>query len=206
MSTESVDEEKKKLIIQRRKDGVTMRNISKELHVSFSTIGKVWREREGQKESKPEKSITSRAFFLFEQNTSLVQVTLELDLNPTEAERIHESYLRLKGLDEIVSYSQKVKNHLSSFLDFVTACEEYTAESQKLVEVFNLQKLIKGLEDERLGKFMAIDSLQRKINKLKQEEETTKKNIQNLKQEEYNRWYSLFGNGQYYSNKQYNEQ
>jgi hypothetical protein len=91
-------------------------------------------------------------------------------------------------------------------LDFVTACEEYTAESQKLVEVFNLQKLIKGLEDERLGKFMAIDSLQRKINKLKQEEETTKKNIQNLKQEEYNRWYSLFGNGQYYSNKQYNEQ
>ena len=43
-----------------------MRNISKELHVSFSTIGKVWREREGQTETRPEKSITSRAFQLFE--------------------------------------------------------------------------------------------------------------------------------------------
>ena len=202
MSIESVDEEKKKLIIQRRKEGVSMRNISKEFHVSFSTIGKIWREREGQVKTKPEKSITSRAFFLFEQNKSLVDVTLELDLNPTEVESIHQNYLRLKGLDEIVSYSQKVKKYISSFLDFVTACEEYTPESQKLVEVFNLQKVIKGLEDERLCKLMNIDSLERKINKLKQEEETTKKSIQNLKQEEYNRWYYLFGNGQYYSSKQ----
>lgn len=41
MLTESIEEEKKKLIIRLRKDGVNMRNISKELHVSFSTIGKV---------------------------------------------------------------------------------------------------------------------------------------------------------------------
>ncbi len=200
MSIESVDEEKKKLVIQRRNEGVTIRKIAKETHLSFSTIGKIWRERDGQKESKPEKSVTSRAFFLFEQNRSLVDVTLELDLNPTEAEKIHESYLRLKGLDKIANYSQSVEKHISSFLDFVTACEEHTPESQKLVEVFNLQKVIKGLEDERLGKVMAINALERKINKLKQDEESTKKNIQNLKQEEYNRWYSLFGNGQYYSN------
>jgi cell division protein FtsB len=39
---------------------------------------------------------------------------------------------------------------------------------------------------------MAIESLQRKINKLKQDEETTKKNIQDLKQEEYNRWHIYY--------------
>jgi hypothetical protein len=202
MSTVSVDEETKKLVIQRRKEGVNMREIAKEFHLSFSTIGKIWNEREGQVEAKPEKSITSRAFFLFEQNTSLVQVTLELDLNPTEAEKIHQSYLRLKGLDKIVSYYQSTKKHLSSFLDFVTACDEYTPESQKLVEIFNLQKVIKGLEDERLGKIMAIDSLQRKINKLKQEEESTKQSIEKLKQEEYNRWFGLYANGNnYYTNQ-----
>jgi hypothetical protein len=205
MSTVSVDEETKKLVIQRRKEGVNMRNVAKEFHLSFTTISKIWNEREGQKEQKPEKSITSRAFFLFEQNKTLVQVTLELDLNPTEAESIHQSYLRLKGVDEIVSYYQSTKKHISSFLDFVYACEEHTPESQKLVEVFNLQKLIKGLEDERLGKFMAIDSLQRKINKLNQEEETTKKNLEKLKQEEYNRWYGLYGNGNNYYTNQSNE-
>jgi DNA invertase Pin-like site-specific DNA recombinase len=77
MSTVSVDEETKKLVIQRRKEGVNMREIAKEFHLSFSTIGKIWNEREGQKEQKPEKSITSRAFFLFENKKSLVQVTME---------------------------------------------------------------------------------------------------------------------------------
>lgn len=200
MSKVSVDEETKKRVIEKRKAGVSMRIISKEDHLSFTTISKIWNEKEGQKDPIAEKSVTSRAFFLFEQNRSLVDVTLELDLNPTEAEKIHESYLRLKGLDKIARYIQSVENHISSFLDFVIACEEYTPESQKLVEVFKLQKVIKGLEYERLGKVMVIESLQRKINKLKQDEETTKKNIQDLKQEEYNRWHSLFGNGQYYSN------
>lgn len=200
MSKVSVDEETKKRVIEKRKAGVSMRIISKEDHLSFTTINKIWNEMQGQKDPIAEKSVTSRAFFLFEQNRSLIDVILELDLNPTEAEKIHESYLRLKALDKIARYIQSAEKHISSFLDFVTACEEYTPESQKLVEVFNLQKLIKGLEDERLGKVMAINSLQRNLNRLKQDEESTKKNIQNLKQVEYNRWHSLFGNGQYYSN------
>lgn len=167
MSTESVDEEKKKPVIQRRKEGVNIRDIAKETHMSFSTIGKIWREREGQKESKPEKSITSRAFFLFEQNTSLVQVTMKLDLNPSEAEKIHESYLRLKGLDKIVRYSQTVKKYLSSFFDFVCACEELTPESQKLVEILNLQKIIQGLKEERIKISLWCQSEEQRLNKLK---------------------------------------
>jgi hypothetical protein len=86
-----------------------------------------------KKQKKPRNPFTSRAFFLFENKKSLVQVTLELDLNPTEAESIHQSYLRFKGLDKIVSYYTSTKKTFSSFLDFVTSCDEYTAESQKLV-------------------------------------------------------------------------
>ncbi|CAN5692720.1 hypothetical protein BH23THE1_BH23THE1_23490 [soil metagenome] len=74
------------------------------------------------------------------------------------------------------------------------------------MEVFNLQKVIKGLEDERLGKIMGIQSLERRTNKLKQEEEATKQNLEKLKQEEYNRWYGLYGNGNNYYTNQYNEQ
>jgi hypothetical protein len=191
MSKVSVDEETKKRVIEKRKAGVSMRIISKEDHLSFTTISKIWNEKEGQKDPIAEKSVTSRAFFLFEQNRSLVDVTLELDLIQQKQKKFM-SYLRLKGLDKIARYIQSVENHISSFLDFVIACEEYTPESQKLVEVFNLQKVIKGLEYERLGKVMAIESLQRKINKLKQDEETTKKNIQDLKQEEYNRWHIYY--------------
>jgi hypothetical protein len=49
---------------------------------------------------------------------------------------------------------------------------------------------------------MGIQSLERRTNKLKQEEETTKQNLEKLKQEEYNKWYGLYGNEQYYSTNQ----
>ncbi len=130
MSTESVDEEKKKLVIQRRKEGVTIRKIAKETHLSFSTIGKIWRERDGQIEQV---SVTTRAYQLFEKGMNLVQVTIALDLNPVEAEKIHESYLRLKGLDKAVYYCKTEEKHLASFSDFVYACEVHTPESQKIL-------------------------------------------------------------------------
>ena len=41
MSTESIDEEKKKLVIQRRKEGVNIREIAKEVHLSFTELGKI---------------------------------------------------------------------------------------------------------------------------------------------------------------------
>jgi hypothetical protein len=105
-------------------------------------------------------------------------------------------------LDKIVTYCKTVEKYIPSFSDFVVACEEYTPKIQKLVEVFNLQKVIRGLEDERLGKIMGIRSLKRRTNKLKQDVEAIKQRISKLQEEEYNRWYALFGNEQYYSTNQ----
>ena len=206
MSTVSVDEETKKLVIQRRKEGVNMRKLSKECHLSFTTIKRIWDEREGNTESKTEKSITSKAFSLFEQNMSLVKVTIELDLDPTEAEKVHESYLRLKGLDKIVNYCYTEEKYLASFSDFVYACEVHTPESQKILDIMNLVELNKGLKDERWKLMAWCNTERKKINDLKQEEEAIKQRIENLKQEEVNKWYALFGNGRYYSKNQNNEQ
>ena len=128
----------------------------------------------------------------------LVQVTIELDLNPTEAEQIHQSYLRLKGLAEIVKYSETVKKHLSSFINFVTACEEHTPESQKLVEIFNLLKVIDGLKIERLDKECWFRTYERILIKRKQEVKEIEQRIEKLKQEESSRWYGLYGTGNNY--------
>jgi hypothetical protein len=181
-----------------------MREIAKDVHMSFSVIGKIIRENNGQTEPRPEKLITTKAFQLFEKGMNLVQVTMELDLNPTEAEKIQQSYLRQKGLDEIVKYSETVKKYLSSFIDFVTACEKHTPESQKLVEIFNLLKVIDGLKTERLNLECWCRFYERLLNKLKQEVKEIEQRIEKLKQHEYNKWYELFGNA--YSNNQYSEQ
>ena len=93
MSIISTDN-KKDLVIQLHKEGKNIRDIAKAAHLSFTAIGKIIRESKGMIDPKPEKSITSRAFELFEKGMSLVEVAIELDLSPEEAENIHQGYLK----------------------------------------------------------------------------------------------------------------
>jgi hypothetical protein len=124
---------------------------------------------------------------------------------PIQGRKKHESYLRLKGLDKVVYYCKTVEKHLVSFGDFVYACEVHTPESQKILDIMNLIELNKGLKDEKWKLLILASTERKKINDYKQEQEAIKQRIENLKQE-YNKWCELFGNGNYYSNNQYNEQ
>jgi hypothetical protein len=194
MSSTPTKDNKRDRVINLYKEGKNMREIAKDVHMSFSAIGKIIRENNGQKEQKPEKSITSRAFQLLEQGNNLIQVTMGLDLNPTEAEKIHKSYLRLKGLDKIFSYCEKADEHLSSFLDFIFACEQNTPEGEKITEILHLQKVIKSQMRFKWNLITSCHEYEKRLDKAIQEEEATKQRIEVLKQEEYNRRYGLYGN------------
>ena len=63
--------EKKKIVIEMYLKQENRRNIAKTVHLSFSTISKIINEYEGQKQPKPEKSNTAKAFSLFEDGASL---------------------------------------------------------------------------------------------------------------------------------------
>ncbi|GKS60847.1 hypothetical protein YTPLAS21_03050 [Candidatus Nitrosocosmicus sp.] len=203
MSKVSVDEETKKRVIEKRKAGVSMRIISKEDHLSFTTINKIWNEIEGPKDPKADKSVTSRAFELFENNNlNLVQVTIELHLNPAEAEKIHKSYLRLKGLDKLFSYCEKADKHLPSFLDFIFACEQNTPEGEKITEILHLQKVIESQMRFKWDLMTSCHDYEKRLAKARQEEEATKQRIEKLKQEAYNTRYGLYGNPNNYSTNQ----
>jgi transposase len=121
MTTESVDEEKKKIIIQRRKEGVNMRNISKELHVSFSTIGKVWREREGQTETRPEKPKSNRAkaFQMFTDGKDTIEVLQILDLGYNEVREYYGEYLTLKNMTEFIDFYRKNQRYIPFLLKVI---------------------------------------------------------------------------------------
>jgi hypothetical protein len=168
MSSSPAKDNKEDCVIDLYKEGKNMREKAKNVHLSFSTIGKIVRESNGQVEPKPDKSISSRAFKLFEKRMSLVQVTMELDLNPTDAENIHQSYLRLKGLDEIVTYCPTEEKHLSTFSDFVYTCEVHTPQSLKILDITNHMKLNLGLKDERWRQMSLCSSERKRINRLKQ--------------------------------------
>src|SRR5688500_1301035 len=116
MSSTPTRDNKRDRVIDLYKEGKNMRDIAKDVHMSFSVIGKNIRENSGQIEPRPEKLITTRAFQLFKKGMNLVEVTIELDLNPKEAEEIHEDYLKLKGLDDIIREFGAMKKYIPTFI------------------------------------------------------------------------------------------
>ena len=125
---------------------------------------------------------------------TLVEVTIELDLNPKEADEIHQYYLKLKGLDEIIREFGAMKKYIPSFIDFVYICEEHRPEHKNILDILNLQKVFCSQMNFKWKLLTSCGDLERKLSKLNQEEEATRQRIENLKQEENNRWYGLYGN------------
>ncbi len=90
---------KKKKIIEMYRNGSSIRDIAKQVHMSFSDIGQIIRESTGQKkkEPTPEKSNTTKAFNMFSKGKTVIDVIINLDLKPEEAQNIYSNYLRLRG-------------------------------------------------------------------------------------------------------------
>jgi hypothetical protein len=128
---------------------------------------------------------------------NLVEVTIELNLNPKEAEEIHQDYLKLNGLDKIIKEFGEMKKYIPTFIDFVFICEENRPEHKNILDIFNLQEVIKNLMQFKWKLLTSCRDLETKLSKLYQEEAAANQRIEKLKQEENNKWYSLFGNGQY---------
>jgi hypothetical protein len=76
------------------------REIAKQDHLSFKTIGEIRKELEGDaikgKNKKP-LSMSSQAFRLFGENKSLVQISIDLDMSSQDVLNKHSEYLKLKN-------------------------------------------------------------------------------------------------------------
>ena len=106
---------KKEIVIELYKKGENRRNIAKVAHLSFSSISKIINEYEGQKQPKPEKSNTAKAFKLFSEGVSLTDVTIILDIPPSEVEEIYSNYLILQGKNAIVKHIAELREYIPQF-------------------------------------------------------------------------------------------
>jgi hypothetical protein len=110
--------EKNDLAINLLEQGISSREIAKQTHLSYSTIGKIRKEHEGdtiEKSNKPI-SISSQAFKLFEKHKTLVQVAIELDLPSEEVLQIRSQYLTLQNNQKVESILRDNKNNLNIYL------------------------------------------------------------------------------------------
>jgi len=109
--------EKEEQIVKLLYDGVKFKDIAKELHVSLSDISKIKRKITGE-ESEKEKtlSLTSKAFHLFLEKKSLVEVAIILNITKDEVIKVYSDFLVLHNMRKVaIILKYKVKK-LSIFI------------------------------------------------------------------------------------------
>jgi predicted transcriptional regulator len=97
--------EKESLVIKLASQGMTTREIAKAAHISLLDIGKIIRRYTGEEtdhQSNPQ-SVTSKAFQMFKENKSRVDVAIALNLESEYVVTLFEDYLCLLNLDKLMN-------------------------------------------------------------------------------------------------------
>ena len=114
--------EKEELVAKLYQDGKPIREIARQAHLSFGTIGKIVRRLDGVENNEiissdmKNKSKTTQALSLFLQGKRPVEAAIELDLSASEIEDILQEFWVLNQLDELALVYLDIKNYLDLFL------------------------------------------------------------------------------------------
>lgn len=88
-------------------EGRTYRDIAKSANCSPNEIARIRKKITGENKETNEdtksKSICARAFDLFQKEIAITQIVIDLDIEPEQVKKIHDSYLDLLNRQKIVS-------------------------------------------------------------------------------------------------------
>jgi transposase len=147
--------EKEQLVIKLYQDGKPIREIARQAHLSFGSIGKIIRAiNSGGDDNCSSSSKSTKALHLFKTGKKPIDVAIELDISASEVEDLQQEYWALNQLHELEFLFYEIRNYLPSF-----------------IKLFNLLKRNKMLGDGYISKFLRyanydLPTLENKIQNL----------------------------------------
>ena len=148
--------EKEQLVIKLYQDGKPIREIARQTHLSFGSIGKIIRtiNSGGNDDNCSSSSKSTKALWMLKNGKKPIEVAIELDMSASEVEENQQEYWALNQLHELGFLFNEIKNYLPSF-----------------IKLFNLLKNNKMLGDGYITKFLRyadhdLPFLEDKIQKL----------------------------------------
>lgn len=178
----SKEERKQQVLKLYLEDGKTYREIAHELRISLRDISAIINEFTEGKKPIPEKSNTAKAFQLFKDKKSLVDVAIELDISAQEVEKIYTDFLKLDYRHKITLYYEQIKDHLPQFIKYYEIVTKNRDEKDKILKIINNDQIITKQDkkiydlDEETGKLYTLKyNLQKEIAR----KETELVNLQN---------------------------
>jgi hypothetical protein len=129
-------EEKRKVVCELYKEGKTMRDISKEVHMSFSDIGSAIKSMD--KKSRPHKnelSAATRALMLFKKGKTPVEVAISMNFDPSEVAEIYKQFWKLEGLHKLLYLYDILKIDASLLAKVHDVMKEYNLTKEDIINI-----------------------------------------------------------------------
>src|SRR5215216_6054982 len=115
-------QEKERLVIDLYNQGQTIREISKEVRMSFRDIGSILKKASGEKEENQDKeqlsllSPSTQAYRLFSRGKAPIEVAIALDLDESETTKFYQEYWNLKQMHELRMVYEEIGGDIAHFL------------------------------------------------------------------------------------------
>jgi 5'-deoxynucleotidase YfbR-like HD superfamily hydrolase len=170
--------EKEETVIKLLNDGLKFKDIAKQLHISLSDISKIKRKITGGETEKP-LSTPSKAFQLFLEKKSLVEVAIILDISKDEILKIYSDFLALHNMGKVAAILKDNIKNLSVFVRWFNYIKENNVKKSDVDNAVaniiniksltqqkeNLEKEVLSIQDERDQCLRHYEYIKREINR-----------------------------------------
>jgi len=166
-------QEKERLVIELYNQGKTIRDIAKELRMSFRDIGSILKKASGEKEENQEKeqsllSPSTQAYRLFSKGKTPIDVAITLNLSEVETTKFYEEYLNLKQMHELKMVYEEIGGDIVHFLKLYKLSKEDHMNPEHVVNLLQMSNEYLPLLELRYKRLTKeIDSLESEKQKLR---------------------------------------
>ena len=173
-------QEREQIVLDLYNQGKTIRDIAKEVRMSFRDIGAVLKKEEEKEREKKQlenntttrdsdnnqrgMSLSVQAYELFSQAKTPVDVAIELNLSERQVTKFYREYWKLKGLYKLNLIHDEIKDDVVNFAKLYRLSKAVGKSAEDVVNLLNIANNdLPALEDK-------YKKLQRNVNDLESKE------------------------------------
>jgi transposase len=142
-------QEREKLVLDLYNQGKTIREIAKEVRMSFRDIGVILKKTfpekaEGLKEQQEELqqlSVSTQAYKLFSGRKTPLEVAVALNLRESEATKFYEEYWKLKQRHNLNIVYEELKGDIEPFVKLYRLSKAAGMSARHVINLLKLQIL-----------------------------------------------------------------
>src|SRR5215211_5037399 len=187
-------QEREQIVLDLYNQGKTIRDIVKEVRMSFRDIGAVLKKEEEKEERQKRQldnnitttdiddnqrglSLSAQAYELFSQAKTPVEVAIELDLRESQVTKYYREYWKLKGLHKLNLIYEEIKDNITYFLKLHRLSKAAGMSTEHVVNLLEISNSDLPAFEQRYQK------LQRNVDYLESKELDASITLEDLKSE-----------------------